>query len=279
MKRLLKFVQKLFQATKIAFTKASTEGYANPPIPDGYEHTEGEVRNGFVIKNILNGNEFVWIPVDMVDASGTLDRGWHYSHRFGRRANNLKISYSGTDFIFNKYKEKIKVDLIKQIRSIKKYGGFYYSRYFISLNADGNLQSVKEAEPLIVEWDDANEFASKIENRKGIKSHLVYACEHDTVIAWIGMTDNSIFEDTKKSEITKVDFNNICDLYGEIAMWTQEYMTYSYPVDIEGFSYIYRGGASEKYYCSPAGRGVNVKEIPIFLFQEKIGFRAALYIE
>ena len=37
-----------------------------PPNPDSevFEHTEGTIDTGYVIRDKDNGNEFVWVPVD-----------------------------------------------------------------------------------------------------------------------------------------------------------------------------------------------------------------------
>lgn len=41
----------------------------DPYIPTGFEHTEGEIDTGYVIKDTSIGNEFVWVPIK----SGTFD--------------------------------------------------------------------------------------------------------------------------------------------------------------------------------------------------------------
>ena len=38
----------------------------NPYLPDGFKHIDGNVENGFVIKDD-DGNEFVWIPCTLDD--------------------------------------------------------------------------------------------------------------------------------------------------------------------------------------------------------------------
>lgn len=49
------------------YTENITLANKEPYIPSGFKHTEGTVEEGYVIKDISIGNEFVWIPV----ASGT----------------------------------------------------------------------------------------------------------------------------------------------------------------------------------------------------------------
>ena len=46
---------------KIEGTKVTTD----PPMPNGnFEHVDGTIDTGYVIRDTTNGNEFVWVPVD-----------------------------------------------------------------------------------------------------------------------------------------------------------------------------------------------------------------------
>ena len=73
-----------------------------------------------------------------------------------------------------------------QIDSVRKYGGFYVSRYTMSLNEEtGKIQSVKGAKPYII--SDAYEYrkiASYFENTKNVKSHLLFGSEYDSILEW-----------------------------------------------------------------------------------------------
>ena len=50
-------------ANIVASMKIEGTKVTEPPVPEGFTHTEGTVNDGFVIKD-ESGNEFVWVPVD-----------------------------------------------------------------------------------------------------------------------------------------------------------------------------------------------------------------------
>ena len=110
--------------------------YVNPPIPEGYKHVCGEWNNGFVIERCSDRSQFVWIPVGSLDSNGTLD-GEHFSEKFGRR------NYMNDEFSADEFNEALNGELLEQLESVKKYGGFYISRYNISKSSEGKPQSVK----------------------------------------------------------------------------------------------------------------------------------------
>ena len=70
------------------------EEYKTPPVPTGFAHVKGEWDDGFVIRQIKDAfeseSEFVWIPVCLLDADGTLD-GQNFQEQFGAR----NYRYSG----------------------------------------------------------------------------------------------------------------------------------------------------------------------------------------
>ena len=45
------------------------------PVPIGFSYLEGTKATGFVIKNDADGNEFVWIPIDLID-EGYATKDW-----------------------------------------------------------------------------------------------------------------------------------------------------------------------------------------------------------
>ena len=93
--------------------------YVNPPILEGYKHICGKWNNGFVIERCSDGSQFVWIPVGSLDSNGILD-GEHFSEKFGRRSYDVLDKFSDDD-----YNEPLNGELVKQVESVKKYGGFY----------------------------------------------------------------------------------------------------------------------------------------------------------
>lgn len=258
--------------------------YENPPIPEGYKHVCGEWNNGFVIERCSDGSQFVWIPVGSLDSNGTLD-GEHFSEKFGRR------NYRNDEFSDDEFNEALNDELIEQLESVKKYGGFYISRYNISNSSAGKPQSVKGVMPWVnINFDDAKKMASTIEDNEALKSHLIFGAEYDSVLEWFIKTGvrtlAEIAEDstkwgnywnTKNSPRKLVETgsreewcaNNIYDFAGNVDEWTQERNESSYSV--------FRGGGFDdggvscpvayRYYFDPDSN------------YNDTGFRATLYIK
>ncbi len=228
----------VIRALKIATANVYSTNYVNPPIPEGYKHVCGEWNNGFVIERCSDGSQFVWIPVGSLDSNGTLD-GEHFSEKFGRR--NYKNYYEFSD---DEYSEPLNGELLKQCESVKKYGGFYISRYNISKSSAGKPQSVKGAMPWVnINFDDAKKIASTIEDNEAVKSHLTFGAEYDSILEWFiktevktlaeiaedstewgnyGNTENSPREVVETGSRDEWCANNIYDFAGNVEEWTQE---------------------------------------------------------
>lgn len=227
----------IIRALNIATANVYSTNYANPLIPEGYKHVCGEWNNGFVIERCSDGSQFVWIPVGSLDSNGTLD-GEHFSEKFGRR------NYRNNEFSDDEFNEALNDELLEQLESVKKYGGFYISRYNISKSSAGKPQSVKGVMPWVnINFDDAKKIASTIEDNEAVKSHLTFGAEYDSVLEWFIKTGvrtlAEIAEDstewgnhwnTENSPRKVVETgsreewcaNNIYDFAGNVDEWTQE---------------------------------------------------------
>ena len=163
----------IIRALNIATVSVYSTNYVNPPIPEGYKHVCGKWNNGFVIERCSDGSQFVWIPVGSLDSNGTLD-GEHFSEKFGRR------NYRNDEFSDDEFNEALNGELLEQLESVKKYGGFYISRYDISKSSAGKPQSVKGVMPWVnINFDDAKKVASTIEDNEAVKSHLTFGAEYE----------------------------------------------------------------------------------------------------
>ena len=268
----------------IRATNVCSKNYANPPIPKGYRHILGEWNNGFTIERDSDGSQFVWIPVGSLDSNGTLD-GESFSEKFGRR-NYMKDKFSD-----NAFNEALNGELCKQLKSVRKYGGFYISRYNISRSKKGKLQSVKGVRPWVgINFDDVKKVASTIEDNEAVKSHLTFGAEYDSVLEWFiktkvktlaeiakDSTEWGNYWDTENSPRKVVETgsreewcaNNIYDFAGNVNELTQELYQISYRV-IRGGCY-YDG----ENLCSVACRFCSD---PLDDFNYT-GFRATLWIK
>lgn len=271
----------IIRALNIATANVYSTNYVNPPIPEGYKHVCGEWNNGFVIERCSDGSQFVWIPVGSLDSNGTLD-GKDFSEKFGRR-NYMKNEFSDAEF-----NEALNDELLE---SVKRYGGFYISRYNISKSSEGKPQSVKGVMPWVnINFDGAKKVASTIEDNEVVKSHLTFGAEYDSVLEWFIKTKvktlAEIAEDstewgnywnTENSPRKVVETgsreewcaNNIYDFAGNVDEWTQEKNESSYRVIRGGFFDINGNFYPVSY------RNYN---FPNYFYCDT-GFRATLYIK
>ena len=273
----------IIRALNIATANVYSTNYVNPPIPEGYKHVCGEWNNGFVIERCSDGSQFVWIPVGSLDSNGTLD-GEHFSEKFGRR------NYMNNEFSDDEFNEALNDELLEQLESVKKYGGFYISRYNIS-KREGKPQSVKGVMPWVnINFDDAKKVASTIEDNEAVKSHLTFGAEYDSVLEWFIKTGvrtlAEIAEDstewgnhwnTENSPRKVVETgsreewcaNNIYDFAGNVDEWTQEWNESSYRVIRGG------DGSNDGDYYPVAYRDYDNPNCNYIY----TGFRATLYIK
>ncbi len=275
----------IIRALNIAATvKVYSTNYVNPPIPEGYKHICGEWNNGFVIERCSDGSQFVWVPVGSLDSNGTLD-GVSFTEKFGRR------NYRNDKFSEGGFHERLTNELALQLESVKKYGGFYISRYHISKSSKGKPQSVKGVMPWVdISFNQAKKVASTIEDSETVKSHLTYGAEYDSVLEWFinsnvrtcsEIAENSTnwgnYWNTKNSPRRLVETgrrkkwctNNIYDFAGNVNEWTQEEKGSSYRV-IRGGDFGDNGRScpvAYRFYYFPNNDYYGT------------GFRATLYIK
>lgn len=229
--------------------------YKNPPIPERYRHVFGTKWNtGYVIERIYDRSRFVWVPVSILHSNGTLD-GYNFTEKIGRRP------FREESFAPNSYCEIMDETLSAQVKSIKKYGGFYISQHKISIRKDGLLQSIPGVLPIQnVLHKDAVELAGLMEQSDSVKTHLPYGAEFDTVLEWFieskaktyyevafsskewgNYADsknkyNKVVENGKNKEFY---VNNIADMAGNLHEWTNEvYFNKTSP----GRFFVRRGG-------------------------------------
>ena len=274
----------IIKAMKIVVDNVYSTNYVNPPIPKGYKHVCGEWNNGFVIERYSDRSQFVWIPVGSLDSNGTLD-GEHFSEKFGRR------NYMNDEFSYDEFNEPLNSELFEQIESVKKYGGFYISRYNISKSSAGKPQSIKGVMPWVnIEFDDAKKIASTIEDNEAVKSHLTFGAEYDSVLEWFIKTkvktlaeiaenstewgnhrniENSPRELVETGSREEWCANNIYDFAGNVEEWTQE-QNGSLCCVARGGNFNNDGNnypVAYRHFCSP------------FFNYIYSGFRATLYIK
>lgn len=257
--------------------------YTQPPIPQGFRHVSGEWKSGYVIQRDTDGSQFVWVPVGSLEADGTLN-GEDFIEKFGRRL------YRDDTFSQKAFHEAPDAELQEQLESVKKYGGFYISRFDISASEDGRPQSVKGGMPWVdVEFDEAKALAASLVVDDNVKSHLPYGAEYDSVLTWLvqsgALSREAVTEDSTawgnywnttdapRAVVTTGSCEDwlaggIYDLAGNVDEWTQEQCDKSQYV-IRGGNYYYDG-----FYC-PASYRCGMQGFRSF---HNTGFRAVLCI-
>lgn len=125
-------------------------------------------------------DQFVWTPVGLLTANGTLD-GIHFNEKFGR------MNYQNDIFSETGYYEPLVGELLFQKESVDKYNGYYSSRYNISKDEEtGKPRSVKGADPWTnIDFPIAKEVVSTMVQSKTVTSHLMYGAEYDTIEKWV----------------------------------------------------------------------------------------------
>lgn len=274
---------------------SSSKNYANPPIPPGYRYVHGNWNTGFVIERQKDESQFVWVPVGFLEPNGTIDNV-SFDQQFGRRDFRQKDYYgSSRDLGFGKSEcdEDLSLGLQK---SIKKYGGFFISRFNISHNSKtGKYESKRGRLPCSLTFSDASYSATFFESSSKVCSHLPYGAEYDSILEWFieskQKTPNEIIYDSSSFGNVRNSYRNengnhvllptgsseyfcvneIYDLAGNVTEWTQE--TYDFQKH-SPYSYIHRGGSymditpvAHKNRCDTDATRLN-----------KTGFRIALYL-
>ncbi len=236
-----------------------------------------------------NCNQFVWVPAGLLEKKLIL--GENEKSQFGRDSGEYGIREFNSRYIDPIPKS--------QVESVRKYGGYFISRYDISHREGSDVPlSVKGQFPWTnINFYNARAVATKLANGNGVMSHLLYGAEQDTAIEWFYQTDpqrssDNFFYAAKwgnygsydASGVLAYDYlfvtgkyekyrkHNLYDFAGNIAEWTQE-------KGRETISGEYNCFVIRDHYKglqhSPKQR---YAELPT---EERIylGFRAALYIK
>ena len=278
-----------------------SRNYTDPPIPEGYEHIEGEWNTGFVIERESDASQFVWVPVGSLKPNGTLD-GWYFCEKFGRRKFGVKKEWARkifdeksiimfTDYYRSYFKEELEGELLEQLDSVKKYGGFYVSRFLIShreLPGEYKDNMWRNLRPQSKRGEYPNRmigYISDFEEKEDIKAHLIYGAEYDSMIEWFLETDaisldklnlerafkkkEDIIYNTGSKETVKLnniyDFGNVYDRTSEKKRYNEEKSDYDKYVE------CYRCWYNPVLKCWRSHR--NRDEY------DKDGFRICLYLK
>lgn len=204
--------------------ETATVGVYMSPLPEGFEYTEG---NG--IKNITDGNEFVWIPLyEVGDFKTPLNEAYEYLNYGPYYQDGENFRNYASDMYEN----------------VLKYGGFYIGKYESSMEND-TLVIKKNLRPANLTFYSAMTHAQSlytVKNAKEIKkndnsklaavSTLVYGTQWDAVEKYIARQSISAdnyekfgnFTATIKNTGSSEQYNTrgIYDIIGNLPEWTME---------------------------------------------------------
>ncbi len=248
------------------------ENSNEPPIPDGFEHKEGSVKEGFVIAD-EDGNEFVWVPEA---------KAFRYDYK-----NDKEVGDEVIDSIYYGEGRKESVthgtdsDISHFKDSVKEYGGFYISRYEAGKEDGGELASKKELPVYsFVTRDDALKLSENFYKGDDAKSVLISSYAWDMTMKFIGdkkIDDISTRAKEFKGKLNNTGsnedvLNNIHDLAGNVTEWTTEYSSnayYEYHDDC-----VSRGSTYDEESMNPRVRKYNSNTK-----NEFTGFRIVIYMQ
>ena len=226
-------------------------------IPNGFTYKEGTIDTGLVIKNSTDGNEFVWVPVE-VPAGKTFEDV--FVREAGYYDGEMDLNWNKIDYEepYTNQGAIVESDEINEyesmIASVKKYGGFYIARYESSNNGSGVAQSKPDKVVWQIEWGNSMteigttgavakaravypDSPTKAEGEA--VSTLIYGVQWDATVNWLEKSYSNISQNSegKGNYADPVTYagkeintgsnpnfalNNIYDMAGNIQEWTME---------------------------------------------------------
>lgn len=245
-------------------TTLNIDGY-EVVIPAGFAYGVTDnvksVNNGLVITDSVdedgnsNGNEFVYVPIDKTNltvgktnkvmakiSSGTDYAGvlYDFSGTTSEETKNTTISepYDIGDSNVNGYeKKKIQSEYNDMIASMKKYGGFYVSRYEMTIENDMPMSKIAihitSSSWHLNGWYTWYSTLKKYTNSKNsVTSSMIWGSQYDAML-------NFALEGNDKEKVTSEEYgndgpwttglgrkkdsiNNIYDLASNVSEWTLE---------------------------------------------------------
>ena len=191
------------------FTTNITLQSKEPYVPSGFIHTEGTVNEGYVIKDVNLGNEFVWVPAKCgiynvyVEAKDEEGNTIAKSSEVNLGISELtRVRYDGYEYTKwhedeGNIKDKKSIAYFKQ--SVAENGGFYMGRYEMSTPGQvsgsaptqgGNIQGIPVCIPRAIPWteidyDVAKENLESMYNGE-VQSAMLNSYARTTTVNWIG---------------------------------------------------------------------------------------------
>lgn len=246
------------------FTTNITLQSKEPYVPSGFIHTEGTVNEGYVIKDVNLGNEFVWVPAKCgiynvyVEAKDEEGNTIAKSSEVNLGISELtRVRYDGYEYTKwhedeGNIKDKKSIAYFKQ--SVAENGGFYMGRYEMSTPGQvsgsaptqgGNIQGIPVCIPRAIPWteidyDVAKENLESMYNGE-VQSAMLNSYARTTTVNWIYDTTGTL-DYNGNFIFTNVYFKGYCRLYDSSGNLAYEYSNYSYENTYDLLN-VYLGGS------------------------------------
>lgn len=161
----------------------------DPKVPEGFKHIEGTVEEGYVIQDKSNGNEFVWVPVDVNDFKLSKWRGETLSedeHHEDKNNATYKAMY----------------------KSVIENGGFYVGRYELGIEggtlttADVKYGYWTGGQAVVKQNSEPYNYISQTTAREVCRdlypgqSYLIYGVQWDAIMKWLEKSEYDVVNDS-----------------------------------------------------------------------------------
>ncbi len=256
-------------AKDVEFSIDITSSATNPYVPIGFKHKTGTVDTGFVIEEVERKDEFVWVPINNISEFERIIFNNEYFPTLKNIDENFSLIYD----------------------SVKKYGGFYVSRYEIGREKE-NYVSKKGKEVCVgLSTTERNQIAADMYHRSDVQTAMMYGATWDSMVNWLvntnpylkdkiinGSQDIGNYQKSTGNILTgsneNYKINNIYDLAGNVREDTLETPS----LKGEAIYSISRGGSTlTSSSVSIASRQKN--EVDINTKDNDVGLRLMLYLK
>lgn len=320
---------RIIQVDTSDFIKEGTDDkseatWDNPYIPEGFIHVAGTVRTGFVIQDVSSTdnkyNEFVWVPVEYIYDNTPLIKSQNENQT---KLQRLRVGWesskdvSTTATLSNTYVEPYSLAVQNEIEeynamvsSVKRYGGFYVSRYEAGdVNATGKRSMESPKGKLVCRKNvylyNYVIFSNSMTDLSGgavelsrglyakatdIKSHLIYGAQWDSIMHWATIEGKNVsssnawgnYNDSTNNAATGAGEANMTYTTGKNDAWITNNIydiagnNWEFTMECNGDGRITRGGS---YVHEGVARGASRRsDSTTKTIGHGISFRPVLYI-
>lgn len=263
------------------------------PIAEDNIQLTSMVEKGNYPLAIKDGNNYKGVLYTLSSESGKVkfeiytgdDKNKDNEEISNREPAILKMSTYGDsdDFISNSTESLYQDKFNQMVNSVKKYKGFFVSRYELgNLHQEKFVSKANQEDISNICWTEGYKGIEKMYDGKEVSSEMIWGCQWDAIMIWIyNSSDNQLYfrENTddvcnrtggilKTSSKKEYFVKNISDLIGNVFEFTQE-ASYS-------SNRIARGGSFDYESNVNSNNMMIRKALGIFYPYNNVGYRSTL---